>query len=668
MGIVRTLSPHVANCIAAGEVVKNPASVVKELCENSIDAHATEICVSIRGGGIRELIVEDNGCGMGADDAVLCFSRHATSKLRSEEDLAAIGTLGFRGEALAAISAVARVTLETAQEGAECGTRIVRAYGENIEQGDAVRAPGTTFTVEELFRNTPARMKFLRSDAAEGAAVAAAVGRLALSHPEVRFVMRRDTRTVFETSGSGDLYQAVTDFCGREFARGLLRIDPEQGDAEKPVIWGYVTAPNAARATRTMQYVFLNGRAVQSKTVTAALDDACHGFMTTGRFPGCVLHIALDPELCDINVHPEKLTVKFVRESDVYTAVRRAVRGAYENERGRPLFTLAGLSATVPPEEECRREREHPVSDMQKSPAAPPSHETLAAQTYAHDAGKAAAAPEAAPSDADKAAGMPYAHDAEKTAGTLPDTFAEETAPRRVQVVMHPAAVRPAPVQDAPVQDTPYEDIPGTECPPPPDDADAPPGTGLVREDDFRVLGIVFETYMVVEHADEVLFIDFHATHERIRYDRLLREYHEGGVDAQTLLASVILPAEPEEYAAILANARLLARCGVETEPFGEHEIAVRALPACIEPEDAGTLIASLTRELRTPGTSAPEEELLHLIACHGARRSGDALSESERRTLAQRVIADPGLRNCPHGRPVAMRMTKRDFTRNFGR
>ncbi|MDY3071904.1 MAG: DNA mismatch repair endonuclease MutL, partial [Eubacteriales bacterium] len=373
MGKVHQLSQHVANCIAAGEVVENPASVAKELCENAVDAGASEITVSMRGGGIAELVVSDDGCGMSREDAQLCFARHATSKIRSEEDLGGITTLGFRGEALAAISAVSRVTLETCERGAECGTRVVREYGETLAVEDAVIAPGTTFAVRELFRNTPARMKFLRSDSAEGAAVASVVGRLALSHPEVRFTMLRDTKRAFETSGSGDLFQAITDFCGKEFARGLLRLEAAgEGELSAPRVWGYVTSPAAHRATRGMQYFFLNGRAVQSKAIAAALDDAYHGLIPGGRFPGCVLHLALAPELCDINVHPTKLTVKFTRERDVYLAVRRAVRDLLERTQTRPAFDLASPAPETPASEKKSESPAPPASPASKPPAAKP--------------------------------------------------------------------------------------------------------------------------------------------------------------------------------------------------------------------------------------------------------------------------------------------------------
>ena len=633
MGIVHQLSQHVANCIAAGEVVENPASVVKELCENAIDAGATEIAVSMRGGGIAELIVSDNGKGMNEDDALLCFERHATSKLSSEADLASIGTLGFRGEALAAISAVSRVTLETCEPGAECGTRVIREFGETIRQEVAVRAPGTTFEVRDLFRNTPARMKFLRTDAAEGAAVASTVGKLALSHPEIRFTMIRETKLAFETSGSGDLFQTISDFCGREFARGLLPIEPapDDGDASVPRVWGYVTAPNAARATRGMQYIYLNGRAIQSKAVTAALDDACHGFITTGRFPGCVLHIALDPALCDINVHPKKLTVKFTRESDVYTAVRRAVRGVLEEERPRPAFSMAGMQAEpVKPETEPETAPADPGTDKPKTPF-----------VWQRPAAPA----------------MPQAE----------QTVMQPVTPLRAPAVSAAAPAVTQPVLPQFAEDVePRPELREPEAPPPHSDSEAPPAAQELPS--FRVLGILFDTYLVVEHGEEAVFIDFHATHERIRFDRLMQEYEAGGVAPQTLLASVILPVEPEEYAAVTANVQRLSRCGVEVEPFGDREIAVRALPAEVDPGRAGDLIAALTRELAQPGTSSPQEAMLHLIACHGAKRAGDSLTESERSALAARVLTDPTLRTCPHGRPVALTMHKRDFIRNFGR
>ncbi|MEA4824858.1 MAG: DNA mismatch repair endonuclease MutL [Clostridiaceae bacterium] len=610
MGIVHQLPQHVANCIAAGEVVENPSSVAKELCENAVDAGATEITVSMRGGGIAELIVSDNGCGMSREDAELCFARHATSKISTERDLDGITTLGFRGEALAAISAVSRVTLETCEVGAECGTRIIREYGETLACEDAVISPGTTFAVRELFRNTPARMKFLRTDSAEGAAVAAVVGKLALSHPEVAFTMIRDTKRSFETSGSGDLYQAITDFCGREFSRGLLRVDAGAGDASAPHVWGYVTQPGAHRATRGMQYFFLNGRAVQSKLIVAALDDAYHGFIPGGRFPGCVLHVALDPELCDINVHPTKLTVKFTRERDVYLAVRQAVTDVLNLSETRPTFSMTheGAPIRMAPMEDGRQpepQSDSVAPEMPPLPEMPPMQQT------------------------------PMAPETARVREPLPIA---ETLPER----------EPLPIPEA-------SQVPNTT----PEPSGVPP---------FRVAGMLFDTYIIVETGNDVVFIDFHATHERLRYNRLLQEYREGGVASQTLLASVILPVPPEEYAAVLEHTQELTRFGVEAEAFGRDEIAIRALPTGTDPESAAELVAELTREWKHAGTASPVEDILHLIACHGAKRAGDSLTAPERESLAARVLGDPTIKSCPHGRPVAVTMSRRDFVRNFGR
>ena len=661
MGKVHQLSQHVANCIAAGEVVENPASVAKELCENAVDAGASEITVSMRGGGIAELVISDDGCGMSREDAQLCFARHATSKIRSEEDLGGITTLGFRGEALAAISAVSRVTLETCERGAECGTRVVREYGETLAVEDAVIAPGTTFAVRELFRNTPARMKFLRSDSAEGAAVASVVGRLALSHPEVRFTMLRDTKRAFETSGSGDLFQAITDFCGKEFARGLLRLDAAgEGELSVPRVWGYVTSPAAHRATRGMQYFFLNGRAVQSKAVAAALDDAYHGLIPGGRFPGCVLHLALAPELCDINVHPTKLTVKFTRERDVYLAVRRAVRDLLERTQTRPVFDLASPAPeTEPPASKPEKEPVPPAPGTPLSSPMPSAPEAAAEERPVQT--RIFAPPVWVPpsSGAGFAPVMTFVPDAETAAGVPPASS------------MPPAS-------------TAHELPLAEEAPPPPDDRDAPPASSVTpapemppdapetatvpeKVPEFRVVGMLFDTYIVAETADEAVFIDFHAAHERLRYDRLLREYRAGGVASQTLLSSVILAVSREEYEAVCAHADELSRMGVDAESFGEDGIAVRALPAGTVPDDAAALLAELAREWRR-GAPSPVEDRLHLIACHGAKRAGDSLTPPERETLARRVLSDPTLKSCPHGRPVAVTMSRRDFIRNFGR
>ncbi|MGI6335928.1 MAG: DNA mismatch repair endonuclease MutL [Eubacteriales bacterium] len=632
MGKIHKLSQHVANCIAAGEVVENPASVAKELCENAIDAGATEITVSMRGGGITELSVADDGCGMTPEDAALAFQRHATSKLFTEADLSGLVTLGFRGEALAAISAVSQVTIETRTADADVGTRLTLDCGKIIERGDAVIMPGTTITVRDLFRNTPARMKFLRTNAAEGSAVASVVGKLALSHPEIRFTFLNDTRTAFTTDGQGDLMETLTAVCGRDFAQNLLKIDAadQEGSGLETRVWGYVTPPQAARASRAMQFFFLNGRSIQNRTILAALEEAYRGFQTTGKFPGCVLHLALDPERVDINVHPNKLTVKFANDNDVFQAVHRAVRAALEHNTARPAFsfTTHPQAAAIPAIPAPRPDGDTKLPDSWGKPVAfvPPPRPTPVITTLPGNQLTAIRTP--------KPAQPLRIHD-----------VAPQTQDAAFAALGDDAVRTPQPVPEKPQPVQPASD-------------DTPP----------RVLGVLFGTYIVVEHGDEAIFIDFHAAHERIRYDKLLSEYRAGGVVSQTLLSSLLLPLPPEEYTAVLANTELLQKCGLELDAFGEDTVAIRALPAGVEPDEAPALLRELCESVRADGETERALEMLHCVACHSAVRAGDSLTPAECDALAVHVLSDPDLRFCPHGRPVAVIMKKREFIRNFSR
>lgn len=661
MGIVHKLPQHVANCIAAGEMVENPASVVKELCENAIDAGAAEIGVTIREGGLSEIVVTDDGCGMSPEDAETAFQRHATSKLSTEQDLFNISTLGFRGEALAAISAVSTVILETRTADTETGTRLVLEYGKIVERGEVVSMPGTTFTIKNLFRNTPARMKFLRTNVSEGSAVSSVVSKLALSHPEIRFTMQRDERVVFTTSGSGDLFQTITDVCGREFASSLVQLDAGSADISTPHIWGYVTQPTSARSSRVMQYAFLNGRAIQSKTVTAALEEAYHGFQTTGKFPGCVLHIALDPALADINVHPTKLTVKFAREGVIFDAVYHAVRGALEQLTNRPSFSLNSTAARTTPAPSLPKFTPSPLT---ASSAPIQTRIPLKINPDAIVSDRPVSAPSVSSDFKIYIPPKPLSENVEPISTPVPEASGCEAAPSEPLTA---AASEPL---TAAAPETPSEpEKPETSAPIPEisENAAVPAEENAVPE--FRIAGVLFSTYIIVEAENEVLFIDFHATHERIRFDKLMDEYHRGGVAPQLLLSSLILSLSPDEYTAVMEHMDMLINCGVEAEPFGEHDIAIRALPPGINTASIPALISEICRDLRRPGTATSlEESLLHRIACHSAVRGGDTLSEAECRALAERVLTDPTLRCCPHGRPVALIMTKRDFIRNFER
>lgn len=670
MGIINRLDPHVANCIAAGEVVERPSSVVKELAENALDAGADIITVELEDGGVSSIVISDNGCGMSADDARTAFLRHATSKIAAEEDLDGILTLGFRGEALAAISAVSVVELVTRLRGEPFGTRLLLEGGTVTEEEETGCPEGTTITVKKLFFNTPARMKFLKKTATEGMYCTAVIGKLALSHPEVSFRLVRDGKTVLRTSGDNSLASAVYSVCGREFAA-------EQTDAEYregPItVWGKISKPENGRASRQMQYFFLNGRGIQSKTLTAALENAYKGHMTTGKFPGCVLHLACDPEKVDVNVHPSKLEVRFADEHAAYEAVYYAVKNALEGGV-RPVMEPSAREKQ--PAQDARTERDEsaqrPAVGIEPEPAPPEIREAAknfirtvpaAAQTDASAQQKTdipsvnRVQPVRIPAP-DRGNGITFAGWQERQTpaaelhvrsdinggmGALAQDFGR-TLPQRQDAGQS--------VSRAPETQSPEEKLPGEDTVP-----------------DFRVLGEVFRTYIVAECGDEVMFIDKHAAHERIRYEELKRALESGEKPgSQLLLAPLIVPVSPAEMAVLCEHAEELQALGLDAEPFGTADMAVRALPADADPNQAASLLSELAGAVRLPELHARREAVLERTACHSAVRAGGVLSMPEMEALVRQILADPTLRHCPHGRPVAVTMKKTDFERNFKR
>ncbi|MBE6929231.1 MAG: DNA mismatch repair endonuclease MutL [Ruminococcaceae bacterium] len=699
MGIINRLSAHVANCIAAGEVVERPASVVKELLENCIDAGATVISVEIRGGGIDEIIVADDGCGMSPDDARACFLRHATSKISSEEDLEGIATLGFRGEALAAISAVSRIELTTRPRDQELGTRLYLEAGEIQENEECACAAGTVFHISNLFFNTPARMKFLRSVKAEGMHVASVVTKLALSHPEVRITFVRDGKEVIATSGDGDLQAAVYSVCGRDFAGTLEQIT---GSPSSNVhVWGFVTRPECARSSRNMQYMFLNGRSIQSRTVMAALEEAYRGFSTTGKFPGCVLHLALDPMLVDANVHPAKLEVKFADEHAIFEAVYYAVRAALQKATARPEFHLKNESPFL--DEAPEKTSEKPETTA----AAGTEHEKASDEQTTAPLGKIGSFSEQSErveypvisrhqkphNTMDAMTIWEHLREGSRTPPPIPLRPTEEPALfERVPVLRREEPQKKAVIVDAdipeeesvpsklpepaksagePVQEAIPEEIIPESAQESGTDTDLIPETPetAVREPQFRVLGELFGAYIVAECENEAIIIDKHAAHERIRFEQLLREQELGSAPAvQTLLTPVVLSLEPAEAAAVAENEELLRSYGVTAENFGGHDLVIRELPEDVDPDHAAALVTELAHALRHTSHAQLREAILHRMACHSAIRGGEYTTMAEMEALTRIVLTTPTLKHCPHGRPVAMIMSKQDFIRNFER
>ena len=627
------LDRHVADLIAAGEVVERPASAVKELVENSIDAGAKNITIELQNGGMAFLRITDDGCGMAPDDARTAFLRHATSKIRKKEDLACIGTLGFRGEALAAISSVSKIDLLTRAQDAENGVRLHLEAGQVLSEEPAGCPCGTTILVRELFYNTPARMKFMKSDTAEAFAAVSVVQQQALAHPEISFRFLKDGQEQLHTDGQGDRMAAIYAIYGRELANNMLPVD---GRWEKLHVRGFVTKPTATRGNRAWQSFFVNNRYIKSRLLSAAVEEAYRNQIMVGRFPACVLEIDMPVQAVDVNVHPAKTEVKFLSEKEVFDAVHYAVLSTLSKAPGRPEWKApARQDAPVPPEK--------PTAIQ---PPKPTFYQTMQAAEYRRQVTQAKPAAPAQPVLASPV--------------QIPRP---EPAPARQQSFELPkAAPKPQPAPEPTIKPEP-QPVP-EKVPQVPRQQELP-----VPEQPFRIIGEALHTYIIVEQGEAVLFIDKHAAHERIRFEALKKENHP--VMAQLLLAP--LPAEltREEAAVVLENAALLTQYGFEVDDFGGGDLLIRQIPSDVDAEDAKALLQELAGKLLSGRTLNPEslrDNLLHSIACKSAIKAGWQTSDAELRRLVQEVLSRDDIKYCPHGRPVCVTLTKRQLEKQFGR
>ncbi|GAA6308896.1 DNA mismatch repair endonuclease MutL [Flavonifractor plautii] len=665
------LDPHVADLIAAGEVVERPASVVKELMENAIDAGADALTVEIQHGGMSLIRVTDNGCGIAAAEAETAFLRHATSKLRTEYDLEAIGTLGFRGEALAAISAVSRIELLTRTAEEDLGAALSLEGGAVVHREEAGCPQGTTMVVRDLFYNTPARLKFLKKDAAEGAACFAMVQRVALSHPEVSVKFLRDGKQELLTPGDGQVQSALYAVLGRDMALGFT---PVKGSGEDMSVSGFVSLPTCCRGTRGYQHFFVNGRYVKSRTMMAALEEAYANQKMVGKFPGCVLHLTTRLNAVDVNVHPTKQEVKFGSDKKVFDAVYYAVKSTLEADRTRP-----SLQVEPPRPAEGGRPAQSPLRPAEPAPAAPTYREmTLeefrrtaerpAAPLPLHDftAPRATGAAPASPAG-NGVSGAPISIPQSAGSGAFaPPTSA--APPARPDGRARPAESTSAP--GAPISTArpvgadahirPAEAAPAQ----PAGAASAPPS----EEEPWRMAGEVLNTYTVVEQGDKVLFIDKHAAHERLNFDRMKAEGYQPMV--QALLEPVVFTPPAEEGAALLAQLPLLGRFGFEAEDFGGGALIVRAAPSDVAAGEIPDVLSELAGRLLTGGSADPgaaRDALLHTMACKAAIKGGQKNSPAELLKVAQAVMSG-AVKYCPHGRPVAIELTRQQLEKRFGR
>ena len=689
---IQQLSPHVADLIAAGEVVERPASVVKELLENAIDAGAQAVTVEMKNGGMTYLRVSDDGCGIAPSELPTAFLRHATSKLRTAEDLSAIGTLGFRGEALAAISSVSRLDIFSRERGALSGAKLHLEGGVPGTVEDAGCPEGTSVIVRDLFYNTPARLKFMKRDSAEATAIAGLVGHLALSHPEVSFKLIKDGTQTLLTPGDGALRSAIYASLGREFTLSLLEVKGTDGDMG---VTGFVTSPLASRGTRGMQTFFVNGRLVKSQLLTAALEEAYSNRMMKGKFPGCVLLVELPRDMVDVNVHPAKTIVKFVGEKRIFDLVYHAVMAALdqkeqaERPQPKPASQVQNprgdffANMTSQQYRESRKAAEAPaytsaparsISTPQSAPAqAAPSPaaqwQTKVPAIDTQSGGRSALSdyvrretPAAAPVSAPQAV--------EKSVH-----FVENSAPEPVTLPMSEEAARPvvtAPAIEPAVQAAePVQEPVVSAFAPAKEEAPEPEQTSFapLSAAPWRIAGEVLDTYIVCEDEDKnVWLIDKHAAHERVNFDRL--KANQEPLMCQTLLAPLVAEFAAEEYSALAANLALLREFGFECEEFGGGSLILRAIPADIDSGDAVPALEELADRLVTAHTADPaaaRDALLHTMACKASIKGGWKSDMSELRALVDKVQSGE-VQFCPHGRPVKAKLTKYELEKMFKR
>lgn len=712
---INILDRETAELIAAGEVIERPASVVKELVENSIDAGATAVTVEISHGGVRLIRVTDNGCGIEREDVPKAFLRHATSKVLRPEDLDRIGTLGFRGEALASICAVSETEILTRAATEEIGTRYTLAgecAGELAEAGCPV---GTTITVKNLFYNVPARMKFLKKDSTEGTAVATLMDRLALSHPEIAFKLIRDREVKLVTPGSGDLLATIYAVYGNEFGRGLI---PVECESDFIGVSGYLARPECCRPSRSMEHFFINNRYVKSVTIMTAVEESYRNHIMVGKFPGCIINLRVDPSQVDVNVHPAKLEVKLSDERAVFDAVVNACRGALNNmnrtvavrDVGGKRFSefelyhrpTEGTQTRMTAEQYRRTAKNIPEkknfggygtlmsgggsSQYQKNlppkgtsygrsdlpPAEPKKWEPLKPEISVKQNGitdekghEATEKPvEKIVDERNEAVTLPAMGHKPVVIG-LP---VEEAKAEHHEPVTLPLYGGKPVVIEEPVSSIKDERQDVAERPMP---AAEPAGVEPEPEPEYRLIGEVFATYILVERGNEMLLIDKHAAHERILFNRLKRQHQNGTVERQVLLAPMTIEMPKEQYDTAMKNMDCFERAGFAVEDFGEGCLRVREVPAVLEDIPAEDLLTELCERLLHRGGMDEEaiyDDLYHSVACKAAIKGNIPSREQEQQELLRLLQEDPTVRNCPHGRPVVIVITRRELERMFGR
>ena len=635
MARINVLPKEIYQLIAAGEVVERPSSVVKEMIENSLDAGAKNITLEIKNGGSTYIRITDDGCGIERDDVRKVFISHATSKISKKDDLNSIGTLGFRGEAMASISAVSKVELLTKAENEEIGTRYEIAGGEELEFDDAGCPNGTTIVVRDIFFNTPARMKFLKKDVTEGNQVAGIVDRMAISHPEISFRFIRDGKHVLITSGNGDLKSTVYSVLGKEMSDSLMSVDYSFNDMR---ITGFVSKPTASRKSRAGQYFYINNRIVKSKTAMAALEQAYKNTIMVGRFPACVLNIELNPAQVDVNVHPAKTEVRFANEKPIFDLVYYAVKTAIENDRTvkevefkeNPIYRQEPKNVYQNNDNKSFQAK----FDFFKKKDEPPSQQVIKTKPR---------------------------EDFWQVEAPKPEYKIARDEKPKARVDINIEYEEPEEISTAKSEDAPKgRDIEKVVITDEKDNENFIPN--------FKLIGEAFKTYLIVEIENELYFIDKHAAHERMNFERFKAQ---ATVETQMLLAPVVVNLTKDEFIAISENVELIKKCGFELEEFGESQIIVRAIPSLVDGDSVKDLMLEIAQKLLEHKTDILPDKIdwiYHSASCRGAVKAGDYTSRQEQEMFVKKLLSMPNIRFCPHGRPVFIKMSKYDIEKQFGR
>lgn len=701
MGRINVLDKHTAELIAAGEVVERPSSVVKELLENSIDAGATQITVEIMHGGIDYLRITDNGCGILKEDVRNAFKRNATSKISVDSDLEKIGTLGFRGEALASISSVSKVQLITKAKEENIGSAYEIDGGEEISFDDAGCPDGTTFIMRNLFYNVPARYKFLKKDVAEGNAVASVIDKIALSHPEIAITFIRDNKRVLKTAGDGKLMSSIYAVYGRDFASTLIPVDYELNGMK---LTGYISRPTNGRANRNMQNTFINGRFVKSRTISVALEEACKGSIMIGKFPSCVLNLQISPEAVDVNVHPSKIEVRFINERPVFDTVYHGVKSALLRGDSRKEVVLnhnntVNIKPLNPFNLANKVINKEPPKSVQKASEKPRERSIFDELDLPIKTVKYNKVNKVSDSSSVQKKYMEFLENNKKLSennqttnntvcnninnNVINNVSTESKIETRMDEVKEDTSLNQEVQKVNPFEELELEKITTEEKK---SDVDVVLPTErqtnsssenieiktLIDEDkqSFRFIGEAMNTYIIVEtDNNKLVLIDKHAAHERIIFEKLKREKGTGSV--QLLLIPITVTLEKNEYTVAIEHLDMFKNVGFDVEDFGNGTLIVRSAPSYLRNDDVEDTIIEICgyiAENRKNVMSEHMEWIYHNISCRSAIKAGDSSTAKELIDIAKTVFSDDSIRYCPHGRPVCIELSKYEIEKQFGR